>query len=251
MTHQLLTQLRQLKLNAMASALQSQLEIPTTYEGLSFEERLLLLVEQERLNRDTRKQERLIRQARFKLNANLRDIDYEQGRNITKSEVAQWAQMDWVAKKQNLLITGPCGSGKTYIACSIGRSACLREYQTKYYRLSRLFLALTKAKADGSYHKELQALSKAQLLIIDDWGMEPLTQSQRNDLMEIMDDRHGHASTVVISQLPVEQWYACIGDNTLADAILDRLVHNAHRMNLKGESMRKILGKLTESEHLV
>lgn len=114
-----------------------------------------------------------------------------------------------------------------------------------------MFLALTKAKADGTYHKELQTLSKIQLLIIDDWGMEPLTQSQRNDLMEIMDDRHGHASTVIISQLPVDQWYACIGDNTLADAILDRLVHNAHRMNLKGESMRKILGKLTESEHLV
>lgn len=251
MTHQLLTQLRQLKLNAMASALQSQQEVPNTYEGLSFEERLQLLVEQERLNRDTRKQERLIRQARFKLNANIRDIDYGQGRNITKNEVAQLAQMDWVTKKQNLLITGPCGSGKTYIACSIGYSACLREYQTRYYRLSRLFLALTKAKADGTYHKELQALSKIQLLIIDDWGMEPLTQSQWNDLMEIMDDRHGHASTVIISQLPVDQWYACIGDNTLADAILDRLVHNAHRMNLKGESMRKILGKLTESEHLV
>lgn len=251
MTHQLLTQLRQLKLNAMANALQSQQEVPNTYEGLSFEERLQLLVEQERLNRDTRKQERLIRQARFKLNANIRDIDYEQGRSITQKEVAQLAQMDWVAKKQNLLITGPCGSGKTYIACGIGRSACLREYRTKYYRISRLFLALTKAKADGTYHKELQALSKIQLLIIDDWGMEPLTQSQRNDLMEIMDDRHGHASTAIISQLPVDQWYACIGDNTLADAILDRLVHNAHRMKLKGESMRKILGKLTESEHVV
>lgn len=251
MTNQLLTQLRQLKLNAMASALQSQQEVPNTYEGLSFEERLRLLVEQEGLNRDTRKQGRLIRQARFKLNANIRDIDYGQGRNITKNNVAQLAQADWVAKNQNLLITGPCGSGKTYIACSIGHSACLHGYQTKYYRLSRLFLALTKAKADGTYYKELQTLAKIQLLIIDDWGMEPLTQSQRTDLMEIMDDRHGHSSTMIISQLPVDQWYASIGDNTLADAILDRLVHNAHRMNLKGESMRKILGKLTECEHLV
>lgn len=251
MSHQLLAQLRQLKLNAMANALQSQQETPTTYEGLSFEERLQLLVEQESLNRDTRKQERLIRQARFKLDANIRDIDYGQGRNITKNNVAQLAQTDWIAKKQNLLITGPCGSGKTYMACSIGRSACTRGYQTKYYRLSRLFLTLTKAKADGTYHKELLSLSKIQLLIIDDWGMEPLTQSQRCDLMEIMDDRHGNSSTIFVSQLPVDQWYVCIGDNTLADAILDRLVHNAHRLNLRGESMRKILGKLTESEHLV
>ena len=110
---------------------------------------------------------------------------------------------------------------------------------------------MAKAKADGTYHKELAALSQTRLLIIDDWGMEPINQAQRSDLMEIMDDRHEHASTLIISQLPVDQWYACIGDNTLADAILDRLVHNAHRVNLKGESMRKILGKLTESEHLV
>lgn len=251
MSNQLLTQLRQLKLNAMASALQSQQEAPHTYEGLTFEERLHLLLEQEHLNRDMRKQERLVKQARFKLSANIQDIDYGQARNITKNNVAQLAQSDWIAKKQNLLITGPCGSGKTYIACSIGHSACLRGYQTKYYRLSRLFLSLTKAKADGTYYKELQALAKVHLLILDDWGMEPLTQAQRADLMEIMDDRHEHSSTIIISQLPIDQWYASIGDNTLADAILDRLVHNAHRMNLKGESMRKIRGKLTECEHLV
>lgn len=251
MTHPLLTQLRQLKLSGMASALQLHQEIPATYEGLSFEQRLQLLLDQELLSRDTRKQERLIKQARFKLNANIYEIDYEKARNFNKNQIAQLAQADWITRKQNLLITGSCGSGKTYLACSLGHSACLRGFQTRYYRLSRLFIALSKAKADGTYHKELNALCQTKLLIIDDWGMEPITQAQRSDLMEIMDDRHEQTSTIIISQLPVDQWYACIGDNTLADAILDRLVHNAHRLNLKGESMRKIRGKLTECEHLV
>lgn len=132
------------------------------------------------------------------------------------------------------------------MACAIGQSACLSSYAVKYWRLSRLFLKLNNAKADGTYHKELTSLSKLPLLILDDWGMDELTHTQRNDLMEIMDDRHGNASTVVISQLPVEQWYNAIGDNTLADAILDRLVHNAHRLDLQGESLRKLMGKLTD-----
>jgi DNA replication protein DnaC len=164
--------------------------------------------------------------------------------------MAQLAQADWINRAQNLLITGPCGSGKTYLACALGHNACLRGYSVRYYRLSRLLLELTQAKADGSYHKQLKQLAKCQLLIIDDWGLEPLKSAQRNDLMEIMDDRHGYTSTLMSSQLPTDQWYASIGDNTLADAILDRLMHNAHRLQLKGESMRKILGQLTEGEHL-
>ena len=127
----------------------------------------------------------------------------------------------------------------------------MQGYSARYFRLSRLLLALTQAKADGSYQKQLTQLAKTQVLIVDDWGLEPLTAAQRNDLMEIVDDRHGVTSTVMISQLPTDQWYAAIGDNTLADAILDRLMHNAHRLPLKGESMRKKLGKLTDGEHLV
>jgi DNA replication protein DnaC len=250
MSTQSLTQLRQLKLSGMALALQTQLEQVGTYEGLPFIERLNLLLDQERLTREQRKQDRLIRQAQFRLRASLQDIDYQHPRNITPAQIAQLAKGDWINRAQNLLITGPCGSGKTYLACALGHNACLHGYSVRYYRISRLMLELTQAKADGSYHKQLKQLAKCQLLIVDDWGLEPLEPAQRNDLMEIMDDRHDFNSTLMISQLPTDQWYASIGDNTLADAILDRLMHNAHRLQLKGESMRKIRAQLTEDEHL-
>ena len=153
-------------------------------------------------------------------------------------------------KARNLLITGPCGCGKTWIACALGHNACLRGIRVRYYRISRLFLALAQAKADGSYRKLLGQLGKTGLLIIDDWGLEKLSQPQRYDLMEIMDDRYGESSTVMISQLPVNEWYGTIGDNTLADAILDRIVHNSHRLELGGESMRKIEAEKAEKQAL-
>ncbi|HEY5574669.1 MAG TPA: IS21-like element helper ATPase IstB [Anaerolineales bacterium] len=250
MTTHTMTQLRQLKLGGMAAALQTQLEQVGAYEALPFIERLGLLLAHENLGREQRKQERLIRHARFKLSASVQDIDYQHPRNITASQIAQLAQGDWIQRAQNLLVTGPCGSGKTYLACALGHHACLHGYLARYYRLSRLLLELTQAKADGSYHQQLKQLAKLQLLIIDDWGLEPLTPAHRNDLMEIMDDRHGHTATLIISQLPTDQWYASIGDNTLADAILDRLMHNAHRLQLKGESMRKRMANLTDGGHL-
>lgn len=243
MTTQTLALLRQLKLSGMAAALETQQEQPGTYEALGFIERLQLLLEQEYLMREQRKQERLIKQARFKLSATVQDIDYQHPRNLKQSQIAQLAQGDWIVRGKNLLITGPCGSGKTYLACAVGHQACLHGYTVRYYRLSRLMLSLTQAKADGSYQRLLNQLAKIQLLIVDDWGLEPLKPAQRNDLLEIMDDRHGHTSTLVISQLPTDQWYATIGDNTLADAILDRLMHSAHRLPLKGESMRKTQNK--------
>jgi DNA replication protein DnaC len=247
---QTLQQLRQLKLSGMAEALSRQLEQANTYDSLSFIERMTLLLDEENLTRKNRKQERLIRQAGFKLKASIQDIDYQHPRNISQSQIAQLAQADWINKGQNLLLTGPCGSGKTYLACAIGHNACLHELTIKYFRLSRLLLMLTQAKADGTYHKQLNQLAKVQMLIIDDWGLEPLKPAHRNDLMEIMDDRHGSTSTTIISQLPTDQWYDGIGDNTLADAILDRLMHNAHLLQLKGESMRKRKGLLTQSEQI-
>ena len=245
-----LTRLRDLRLSGMAEALERQLEQVSTYDALSFLERFGLLVEQECLEREHRKQDRLVRQARFKLRASVQDIDYQHPRNLKQDQIARLAQGEWIDRAQNLLISGPCGSGKTYVACALGHNACLQGYSTRYFRLSRLLLELTQAKVDGSYQKMLKQLARTQLLLIDDWGLDALTAAQRNDLMEIMDDRHGATSTVMISQLPTDQWYAAIGDNTLADAILDRLMHNAHRLLLKGESMRKILGQLTEDEHL-
>ena len=239
-----LERLRDLRLGGMAQALERQLEQAGTYDALSFLERMALLVEQECLEREHRKQDRLVRQARFKLRATVQDIDYQHPRNIRKDQIARLAQGEWIDRAQNLLITGPCGSGKTYLACAVGHNACLQGYSVRYYRLSRLLLELTQAKADGSYQKLLAQIAKIQVLLIDDWGLEKLAASQRNDLMEIMDDRHGSKSTVMISQLPTDQWYAAIGDNTLADAILDRLMHNAHRLPLKGESMRKKQGAI-------
>lgn len=250
MLEQTLTQLRQLKLSGMATALASQMDQPNTYEGLPFEQRLQLLADSEVQDREQRKQQRLLKAAKFKLAANAREIDYQHPRGLKQAVMASLLHCDWINKAQNLLVTGPCGSGKTYIACAMGHTGCMKGYSVKYYRLSRLMLELTQAKADGSYSKVLQSLAKLDCLIIDDWGLEPLKAAQRNDLMEIMDDRHESASTIMISQLPTDQWYQSIGDNTLADAILDRLMHNAHRIKLKGESMRKLQSDLTDREHL-
>ena len=250
MTAQTLVRLRELKLSGMVAALEHQQEQVSTFEALPFIERLSLLLEHEHLMRENRKQERLIRQAQFKLSATLTEIDYTHPRNIERAQVARLAQGDWIERSQNLLITGPCGSGKTYLACAIGHAACMREYSVRYYRLSRLLLELNQAKADGSYSKLLKQLAKVRLLALDDWGLEPLQPAHRHDLLEILDDRHDSSSTIVISQLPTDQWYAAIGDNTLADAILDRLMHNAHSLKLNGESMRKKLRQLTEDEHL-
>ncbi|WDE05890.1 ATP-binding protein [Thalassomonas viridans] len=246
MLEHIIMQLRQLKLTGMANALASQVEQPGTYEGLAFEERLQLLADSESQDREQRKQQRLLKGAKLKLAANARDIDYHHPRGLQKSLMASLLHCDWLNKSQNLLITGPCGSGKTYIACALGHTGCMKGYSVKYYRISRLMLTLSQSKADGSYSKLLQSLAKVDLLILDDWGLEPLSAVQRNDLMEIMDDRHGQASTAMISQLPTDEWYQAIGDNTLADAILDRLMHNAHRLKLKGESMRKLHSKIDE-----
>jgi DNA replication protein DnaC len=250
MTAQTLVRLRELKLSGMVAALEHQQEQVSTFEALPFIERLSLLLEHEHLMRENRKQERLIRQAQFKLRATVQEIDYAHPRNIQHASIARLAQGDWIERSQNLLITGPCGSGKTYLACAIGHAACMREYSVRYYRLSRLLLELNQAKADGSYSKLLKQLAKVRLLALDDWGLEPLQPAHRHDLLEILDDRHDNSSTIVISQLPTDQWYAAIGDNTLADAILDRLMHNAHSLKLNGASMRKKLRQLTEDEHL-
>jgi len=247
---QCLTQLRSLKLSGMTHALELQWSQPQTYDDLSFEERVGLMVNQELTARSNKRLLRLLKAARFKVDAHIEDIDYQHPRGLKQSQLASLLTNEWITKKQNLLLTGPTGCGKTYLACAMGRHACHHDYRVRYYRATRLFEALTISHGDGSYLKLISQIEKADLLIIDDWGLETLTQSQRNDLLEIMEDRHGSKSTVITSQLPTTKWHTYIGDATLADAILDRLLHNAHKLNLKGESMRKAMSSLTEDEHL-
>ena len=243
-----LSRLRELRLGAMAGALERQCEQPHTYDELSFTERVGLLVERECIEREQRKQKRLVRNARFRLSAHINDIDYSHSRNLRKAQIAELAEGEWIERARNLLITGPCGSGKTWIGCALGHNACMRGMTVRYWRVSRLFSALAQAKADGSYGKLLAKLAGVSLLIMDDWGLEKITTAQRYDLMEIMDDRYGESSAMVISQLPVNEWHGIIGDNTVADAILDRIVHNSHRLELGGESMRKVVAEKQAEE---
>ncbi len=237
--HNTLQQLHSLRLTGMAEALSQQIDQPNTFEELGFRERLALLVNSEATCRDNRKITRLLKQARLRLNAQPADIDYRAQRGLHKDTLAQLLQLDWIRKHRNLLIEGPTGTGKTFLACALGQHACEQGISVRYYRASRLFETLTIAHGDGSFGKLLTQLAKTELLIIDDWGLQILTQAQRNDLLEIIEDRHGRGATLITSQLPIAHWHEAIGDPTLADAILDRLLHNAHKIKLKGESMRK------------
>lgn len=235
-----LANLRKLRLSSMARALEQQLAQPGTYEELGFEERLDLLLDHELQGRRHRKQQRLIKAAQFRLTATLDEIDWRAARNLSRSQLAQLGLCHWIERAQNLLITGPTGSGKTYIATALGHAACLMDRSVFYARVPTLLMGLEQARDLGEFPKTLRRLGDVGLLIIDDWGLQPLDATARHDLLELLDRRYRSRATAFASQLPVEQWHASVGDATLADAILDRLIHNAHRIQLKGESMRKL-----------
>ena len=238
---QTLQQLRTLKLIGMADALEQQQTQPATHEELCFEERLSLLVDRETTHRNNNKITRLLKTAKLKLQANPEDVDYSHPRGLMKSQFAQLLNGQWLQQHHNILLTGPTGCGKTYLACVLATQACRQGYSVRYFRTSRLLEDLSIAHGDGRFSKLIQQLAKTDVLLLDDWGLEKLSLGQRNDLLEIMEDRHGSKSTLMTSQLPINQWHQSIGDATLADAILDRLLHNAHKVKLKGESMRKMM----------
>lgn len=242
--------LHTLRLTGLLQALEEQLEHPAMAE-LGFEERLAILVDREVLYRENRRLVRLLRAAKLRVSACVEDIDYRHPRGLEKSRMASLIALDWIHQSLNLCLTGPTGCGKTWLACAIGNEACRRGFSVRYLRLPRLFEMLRIAHGDGSYTKLMNQLLKTDLLILDDWGIQKVSAAQRNDLMEVIEDRHGRRSTLIASQLPTDHWHEYIGEATIADAILDRLLHGAHRLNLTGESMRKTKEKLTDRDRSV
>ncbi len=231
--------LKDLRLPGMALAFAEQMT-NAAMSALSFDERFALIVDREQTYRDNRRVSRLLREARMRSSqACIEDIRYGAGRSLDKALMAQLASCQWIRAKQNLVITGKTGCGKTWLSCAFGNAACRQGLSVVYVRVSRLLEELRIAHGDGSFGKRLAALAKTDLLVLDDWGLAPMSQTERNDLLEVLDDRVGARSTVIASQLPVKHWHAYPNDPTLADAILDRVLHAAHRLELDGESQRK------------
>ncbi|MDH5605982.1 MAG: IS21-like element helper ATPase IstB [Anaerolineae bacterium] len=235
----LLDQLALLRLSAFRQGLEAQFASPQ-YDELSFEERLALLVEQEVVQRQHNRVQRRVRQAGFQQTALVQDIDFSVQRGLQRSQVLQLAQTTWIGKALNLIVLGPTGAGKTFIACALGRTACERDMVVRYFRLPRLFQEIKTAQLEGEYSRLIKSLNKTDLLILDDWLRDPPTLSEAQSLLDILDDRYSRSSTLLATQFPIDTWYARIPDATLADAILDRLIHNAHRIVLQGDSQRKL-----------
>ena len=243
---QTLEKLHALRLEGLVEALEEQRR-QTDIVQLDFEERLALLVERQWLWKENRALAVRLKKAQFKINASLEDLDYRSSRGLKRAQVEQLRASQWVQEHRNCLITGPTGSGKTYLGCAVGAQACREGYRTLYFYAPKFFRALESARADGSLIQWLKKLARAPLLIIDDLGIASVPGKLYRECLEVLDDRQGQGATLITSQFPVNQWHEIIADATVADAILDRLVHNAYRIELKGESMRK--GKTPPAEH--
>jgi DNA replication protein DnaC len=227
-----------LGLAGMAKALDEQRRTPAV-EALSFEERIGLLADREAAERDARRLVTRLKFACLRQSACVEDLDLRTPRGLDRAVLAHLVDGAWIGRAENLLITGATGLGKSWIACALGHKACRDGRSVLYHRIPRLFEQLAIARGDGRYARLLKTIARVDLLVLDDWGLATLVAGERRDLLEILDDRHGRRATIVTSQLPVDAWHAVIGDPTLADAILDRLVHNAHRLELQGDSLRK------------
>lgn len=230
--------LHRLKLLGMIAGLREQEGNPE-FRSLDFEERLGLLIDREALEQENRLMASRLRKAKLRQSASIEDLDFRAARGLHRSQILDLASCAWIRAHENILIIGPTGVGKTYLACGLAHKACREGFSSSYHRLGRLLQEMTIARGEGRYLRVLKTLTKPEVMIIDDWGLEVLEKDQRLDLLEILEERHGQKSTIITSQQPVENWHPIIGDPTLADAILDRLVHNAHTILLTGDSMRK------------
>jgi DNA replication protein DnaC len=238
--HPTLDNLRELKFFAMLKALEQQMETKDI-QALSFEDRLGMLVDAELNAKYNNRLQSRLKNAKLRLSACMEDLDFKTPRGLDRALITSLATCDWLRRRRPVLVTGPTGAGKTYISCALAQKACSAGYTVVYERATKLFQDLALAKGDGSYYKVLANLSKKDLIVIDDFALAPLTDEQRRDLLEIVEDRYDRRSILIASQVPIDHWHDIIGDPTIADAILDRLIHNAHQINIRGakESMRK------------
>ena len=238
MNSTVLNKMSHMKFYGMQQAYKTLLDT-NQHHSLTNDEIVSMLIQAEWDDRENRKINRYIKTARFRYGAHVEDMDFTTKRGLDKTQLLRLANGSFIQKKENLLIVGPTGVGKSYIASALGHQACLQGYRTLYFNAQKLFPQLNIFKADGTYLKQISRIERHDLLIIDDFGLKPLDTNARMMLLEIIEDRHGRRSTIIASQLPVSKWHDIIGDSTVADAILDRRVHAAHRIELKGESMRK------------
>ncbi|TFG74534.1 MAG: ATP-binding protein [Thermodesulfobacteriales bacterium] len=249
MTQETLEKIKKLKLSGMARAYQTSLE-NNILSNLSADELITMLVEAEWDDRLNRNIERRLRNAKFRYQSSIENIDYEADRNLDRNQMMRFAECTYIGKQENILITGSTGIGKSHVATALGHQACTLGYKVYYANMAKLFSKLKMGKADGSYMREISRIERQDLLILDDFGLVPIDNQNRSALMEIIEDRHKKASMIITSQLPVNCWHEVIGEKTIADAILDRIVHDAHRIELKGESLRKTRVKLKDIETL-
>jgi DNA replication protein DnaC len=242
LTHPTYDRLIALGLTGMAKALEEQRRQPDI-DALAFEERIAMMIDREAIDRENKRLTTRLKFARLRHSAIVEDVDMKTPRGLDKALFQKLAAGEWINRHQNLIVIGPTGVGKSWLACALGHKACRDDHSVSYQRVPRLFDALALARGDGRHARLLKIIARVELLILDDWGLTMLTQDQARDLLEIVDDRHNRGSTIVTSQLPVDHWHEAISNPTIADAILDRLVHNAHRLTLNGDSMRKVAAK--------
>ena len=238
MNESTITKMKQMKLFGMHNAFRIAIETGKT-DHYTIDQFMSMIIDEEWDERHNRRIERIIKNARFHYKSSIESINFDESRNLERTQILRLAECDFVEKNENVLITGSTGVGKSYVATALAYQACINSYKVSYFNTSKLFTKLKMAKADGSYLRELAKIEKKDVILLDDFGLQALDSQNRITLLEIIEDRHNKGSIIVTSQIPVQGWYDIIGEKTIADAVLDRLIHQSHRIELHGESMRK------------